>query len=131
MRFLAEGEDGQGGLVFGYQDDKNFYAAVVDVASLKLEVIRVLDGSTTVLHEKVIVPKKVDWHIFRVLRNTIVSKDIIETFFDGALVHSIQDQSLGLSRVGAIALGNSPLQFDNLFAIPLFSQRPLSSLATY
>jgi len=131
MRFPAEGGGGQGGLVFGYQDEKNFYAAVVDVASMKLQVIRVLDGNTTVLQEKAIVPKKVDWHFFRVLRNTIISKDIIETFFDGALVHSIQDQSFGLGRVGIIALGNSPLQFDNLFAIPLFSQRPLSSPAAY
>ena len=131
MQFPAEGAVGRGGLVIGYRDEKNFYAAVVDIVSMKLEVIRVLDGHLTVLEEKAITPKKVDWHFFRVLRNTIISKDVIETYFDGALVHSIQDQSLGLGRVGVIALGNTPLHFDNLFAIPLFSQRPMSAPAAY
>jgi len=131
MRFPAEGAAGQGGLVIGFQDEKNFYAAIVNLASKKLEVIRVLDGQVTVLEQKDITPKSVDWHFLRVQRDTIISKDVIETSFDGSLVHSIQDQSLGLGRVGIMVVGNSSLDFDNLYAIPLFSQRPLSSPAAY
>jgi hypothetical protein len=131
MRFPAEGAAGQGGLVIGFQDEKNFYAAIVNLASKKLEVIRVLDGQVTVLEQKDITPKPVDWHFLRVQRDTIISKDVIETSFDGSLVHSIQDQSFGLGRVGILAVGNSSLDFDNLYAIPLFSQRPLSSPAAY
>ena len=131
LRFPAEGGAGQGGLVIGFQDEKNFYAAIVDIASKKLEVVRVLDGHVTVLQQKDITPKAVDWHFLRVLRNTIISKDVIETFFDGSLVHSIQDQSFGLGRVGLLVRGKSSLHFDNLYAIPLFSQRPLSSPAAY
>jgi hypothetical protein len=131
MRFPAEGAAGQGGLVIGFQDEKNFYAAIVDLASKKIELVRVLNGQVTVLEQKDITPKAVDWHFLRVQRNTIISKDVIETSFDGSLIQSIQDQSLGLGRVGLVVLGNSSLHFDNLYAIPLFSQRPLSSPAAY
>ena len=131
IRFPSEGEVGQGGLVIGFQDEKNFYAAIVNLASKKLEVIRVLAGQVTVLAQKDITPKAVDWHFLRVQRDTIISKDVIETSFDGSLIQSIQDQSLGLGRVGILAVGNSSLHFDNLYAIPLFSQRPLSSPAAY
>ena len=131
LRFPAEGGAGRGGIVVGLRDAKNFYAAIVDLASKKLEVIRVIDGQVTQLGQTVIVPKAVDWHSLRVQRDTIISKDVIEAFFDGLLVLSVQDQSLGLGQIGLLVHGNSSLHFDSLHAIPLFSQRPFSAPAAY
>jgi hypothetical protein len=131
LRFPAEGSVGQGGIVIGLKDDKHFYAAVIDVAAKKLEVIRVLDGLATVIGETAIVPKPVDWHSLRINRDTIISKDVIEVFFDGRLTLSVQDQTLGMGQVGLIVRGQSPLHFDSLHAVPLFSQRPVSNPAAY
>jgi len=56
---------------------------------------------------------------------------VIEVFFDGRLMASVQDQTLGLGQVGLIVWGQSPLHFDSLHAVPLFSQRPVSNPAAY
>ena len=56
---------------------------------------------------------------------------VIEVFFDGRLLLSVQDQTLGLGQVGLVVRGESPLHFDSLHAVPLFSQRPVSNPAAY
>ena len=131
LHFPAEGSVGRGGIVIGLKDEKHFYAAIVDLAAKKLEVVRVLDAEVTVLSDTAIVPKPVDWHSLRINRDTIISKDVIEVFFDGRLMTSVQDQTLGLGQVGLIVWGQSPLHFDSLHAVPLFSQRPVSNPAAY
>jgi len=131
LRFPAEGGIGQGGIVIGLQDERHFYAAVVDLAAKKVEVVRVLDDQVAVLGETAITPKPVEWHSLRMNRDTIISKDVIEVFFDGRLLLSVQDQTLGLGQVGLLVRGTSPMYFDSLHAVPLFSQRPVSSPAAY
>jgi hypothetical protein len=131
MRFPAEGGVGQGGIVIGLKDEEHFYAAIIDLAAMKLEVVRILGEQVTVLGETVITPKPVEWHSLRMNRDTIISKDVIEVFFDGRLMLSVQDQTLGLGRVGLLVRGQSPLHFDSLHAVPLFSQRPTSNPAAY
>lgn len=131
LRYPAEGGVGQGGIVIGFKDERHFYAAIVDVAANRLEVVRVLGEEVTVLGEAAITPKPVEWHSLRMNRDTIISKDVIEVFFDGRLTISVQDQTLGLGEVGLIVRGQSPLHFDSLHAVPLFSQRPVSNPAAY
>ncbi|GIW55948.1 MAG: hypothetical protein KatS3mg082_2352 [Nitrospiraceae bacterium] len=131
---LRSGSDGGrsvGGVVFGVLDAKNFYAAVVDLAQPSLEVIRVVDGKESVLGRATVKLKPLPWHTLRVQRNTIISKDFIETFVDGEMALAVEDQALGLGQVGLVARGDSTVQFDNFHAIPLFSQRPLSPPAAY
>lgn len=122
---------GVGGVVLCVKDAKNFYAVAVDLVGKTLEVIRVIDGKETVLDRGPITPKDVSWHTLRIQRNTIISKDFIETFFDGQLVVSVEDQALGIGRVGLLVRGKTALVFDSLHAVPLFSQRPLSPPAAY
>lgn len=131
LRYPEEGGVGQGGIVIGLKDEQHFYAAIVDLAAKKLEVLRVLGDQVTVLGETAVTPKPVDWHSLRMNRDTIISKDVIEVFFDGRLLLSVQDQTLGLGQVGLIVRGKSPLHFDSLHAVPLFSQRPVSNPAAY
>lgn len=132
IRFRAAGGPSAiGGVVFGAKDPMNFYAAVVDVPGLTAQVVRVVDGKETVLAQTPIQLKAVDWHTLRVQRNTIISKDFIETFVDGTLVLSVEDQVLGLGQVGLLVRGNSALLFDTFHAVPLFSHRPLSPPAAY
>lgn len=131
MRFPVDVAMGVGGVVFGVKDATHFYAVVVDLAMKTLEVSRVVDGNETRLGRSSITPKAVPWHTLRVQRNTILSKDFIETFFDGQLVVTVEDQLLAIGQVGLLVRGQTALSFDSLHAIPLFSQRPLSAPAAY
>ena len=131
MRFPVDAVTGVGGVVFGVNDAANFYAAVVDLVTKTLEVSRVVDGKETRLGRSPITPKAVSWHTLRIQRNTIFSKDFIETFFDGQLAVTVEDQSLAIGQVGLLVRGQTALNFDSLHAIPLFSQRPLSAPAAY
>ncbi|MCC6139119.1 MAG: hypothetical protein IT389_00725 [Nitrospira sp.] len=127
----ADGAGGVGGIVFALRDAQNFYAALVDLGAKRAEVIRVIEGVPTVLGQAAVTLKPIDWHSLRVQRNTIVSKDFIETFVDGVLVLSIEDQMLGTGQVGMALQGKTSLFFDTLHAVPLFSHRPLSAPAAY
>jgi hypothetical protein len=127
----AEGVPGRGGLVFGAKDSANFYGAVVDVAGSRVHVVRVVAGEATRLAHSSVTLKQIDWHTLRVQRNTIISKDFIEIFVDGSLVLSVEDQMLGLGKVGLVSKGTTSLFFDTLHAVPLFSHRPLSAPPAY
>ena len=129
MRFPVDAAAGVGGVAFGVKDAAHFYAVVVDLAAKTLEISRVVEGKETRLGWSSITPKAVPWHMLRIQRNTIISKDFIETFFDGQLVVTVEDQSLAIGRVGLLVRGQTALDFDSLHAIPLFSHRPLSAPA--
>ena len=131
MRFPVDAAAGVGGVVFGLKDATHFYAVVVDLAAKTLEVSRVVDGKETRLGRSSITPKAIPWHMLRIQRNTIISKDFIETFFDGQLAVTVEDQSLATGQVGLLVRGPIALDFDSLHAIPLFSHRPLSAPAAY
>jgi hypothetical protein len=118
-------------VVFGVQDATHFYAVAVDLATKTLEVSRVVDGKETSLGRSSITPKAIPWHTLRIQRNTIISKDFIEAFFDGQLVLTVEDQSLAIGQVGLLVRGQTTLDFDSLHAVPLFSHRPLSAPAAY
>ncbi len=122
---------GVGGVVFAAQDARNFYAVVVDFSDDTMSVLRVLDGRETVLGRAPVTRKKAPWHHLRVQRNTIISKEFIEAFFDGKLTVSAEDQTLGAGRVGLVTRGMSPIEFDNIHVIRLYSQVPLSGPAAY
>lgn len=122
---------GVGGFVFALRDAQNFYAALIDLGAKRAQVIRVIEGVTTVLGQTAVTLKPIDWHSLRAQRNTIVSKDFIEAFVDGVLVLSVEDQMLGTGQVGVVMQGKTSLFFDTLHAVPLFSHRPLSSPAAY
>src|SRR5574341_1250795 len=126
LRPAGEGNQGTGGLVFGARDARNFYAAMVDLATDTLEVIRVLDGRVTVLGRQGVKRDKSAWHRLRAQHNTILSKDYVEISFDGRIVFSTWEKAVGSGKIGLITRGEGPLAFDNLNAIQLFSQRPLS-----
>jgi hypothetical protein len=132
VRFrAAEGIAGLGGLAFSARNAENFYAVVVDPAGPTVQVVRVVAGDERTLAQAPVALKPVDWHTIRVQRNTILSKDFIETFVDGSLVLSVEDQTLGLGKVGLVVFGESSLLFDTLHAVPLFSHRPVSPPPAY
>ena len=120
-----------GGMVFGWQDAKNFFAALVDLHSMTLEVIKVLDGQEGRIGQTQLKVNPAPWHTLRVQRNTTVQKDFFEISFDRKLVLSVRDQAFGLGQVGLAVRGSADVRFDNFHAAPLFSQRPLSDPAPY
>ena len=131
MRFPVDESTAIGGVVFGVQDARHFYAVVVDLAAKTLEVSKVVKGKETSLGQSSLTPKKGPWHMLRIQRNTILSKDFIETFFDGVLAVTVEDQSLTIGQVGLVVRGSTALDFDSVHAVPLFSHRPLSAPAAY
>jgi hypothetical protein len=60
-----------------------------------------------------------------------MSKEYIEVFFDGAQIFSVEDRTFETGRIGLIARGAATVEFDNLTAAPLYSQKPLSGPAAY
>lgn len=132
VRFhAAPGTGGSGGVVVGARDAKNFYGAIVDLATQQVRFIRLSSGVATMLGQTPVNLKPVDWHTLRVQRNTIISKDFVEVFVDGTLVLSVEDQALGLGQVGFVVTDKSAMLFDSFHAIPLFSHRPLSPPPAY
>lgn len=131
VRFHTPEGVGAGGLVLGAHDTRNFYAVVVDPAQRNAQLLRISDGRGTPLAHDSVNLKEGDWHSLRVQRNTIISKDFIEVYVDGTLVLSVEDQTLGLGRVGFVLVGKSMMSFDNFHAVPLFSHRPLSPPPAY
>ena len=131
IRQVAGAAPGEVGIVFGLKDSSNYYATVVDLPHKTIQVVRVVDGKESVLGRAGIKVKPVEWHTLRVQRNTIISKDFVETFFDGSLALSAEDQTLGVGQVGLLVRGGTSAQFDNFNAAPLYSSRPLSAPAAY
>ncbi len=127
----ANGGSGQVGVVFGMKDPQNYYATIVDMSQKVIQVVRVIEGKESVLGRAPIKSKPVEWHTLRMQRNTIISKDFVETFIDGSLALSVEDQTLGVGQVGILVLGQASARFDNFNASPLYSSRPLSAPAAY
>jgi hypothetical protein len=127
----AKESRGAAGLVFDVRDRQNFYAATVDVSGQHLNVIRVQGGKSTSLAHAEIAAKPQDWHLMRVRRNTTISKEYIEVFFDGQQAFSVEDRTFRTGQIGLMARGTSEVVFDNLSTAPLYSQKPLSSPAPY
>jgi hypothetical protein len=119
------------GVVFGARDSQNYYAVTVDPSGKHMEVARVQGGKATTLAHAEIPSKKVAWHLLRVRRNTIISKEYIEVFFDGLQVFSVEDKTFGTGQIGLVTRGPAAAEFDNLTAAPLYSQKPLSGPAAY
>ena len=131
LRSQSGNSAGIAGAVFGVRDPNNFYAVLVDLSTDTLSVLRVLDGKETILGSAAVTRKPSDWHHMRVQRNTIISKEIIEAFFDHKLTVSVQDQTFGRGQIGLVTRGTVPMAFDNVHAIRIYSQHPLSGPAAY
>lgn len=123
--------NGKAGLAYGIQDDKNFYAAVVEPKTNEVVVYLVKNGAPTELGRESLIPRSADWHFLRIQRNTIISKEITEISFDQHLVMSVSDQSFKKGELGLVAIGDGSFSFDNLRAMELQSNRPLSRPSAY
>lgn len=131
IRPLQDQTSGIGGGVFSVKDSKNFYAVLVDFSKDQLSLIRVLNGEESVLGTSPITRKGQGWHSIRAQRNTNLTSEYIETYFDHKMAVSVQDQSLGVGGVGLVTRGAAPIGFDNLKTIRIYSQDTLSSPAAY
>lgn len=131
LRFNSNSSRGAAGIVFGVRDKQNFYAALVDPATDTLELIRVADEHETVLGRAHVKRGKRPWHRLRIHHNTIISKEYIQTSFDGTLAVSVQVEALAAGQIGLVTQGQPAIGFDSLHVAPLYSQRPLSPPAAY
>jgi len=132
VRLRASSESsGSAGVIINAKGSRDFYAVLVDLKSRRLEVLRVVEGKASVLGRGQIKPRQDGWHHLRVQRNTILSKEFIETAFDNKLVVSVEDKALGAGQIGLVTRGEGVFEFDNAGAMPLYSQKPHSPPAAY
>lgn len=122
---------GRAGLAYGIQDDKNFYAVVVEPKSNEVVAYVIKDGQATELGRETLIPQSSDWHFLRIQRNTIISKEFTEIFFDNHLMLDVYDQSFKKGKLGLVAMGDGGFSFDNLRAMEMMTNRPLSRPSAY
>lgn len=122
---------GMAGLAYGIQDAKNFYAVVVQPSTNEVVAYVVKDGEPTELSREALRPESSEWHFLRIQRNTIISKEFTEVFFDHHLLMDVYDQSFKKGKLGLVAMGDGGFSFDNLRAMELMTNRPLSRPSAY
>jgi hypothetical protein len=127
----TEKSKGWAGLALSVRDGRNLYATVVDLGGDTIEIIKVVDGKVSTLGRTSLKKSKAVWHLLRARRNTTISKEYLEVVFDGEIVLSVEDTSLGAGQIGLVTRGEAIIAFDNLHAAPLYSQKPLSPPAAY
>lgn len=119
------------GLVFGVQDVRNFYSVLIYPSMNTVKAFRILNGQPELIDEHTVIPKNTIWHFLRIQRNTIMSKELIEIFFDNHLIVSLSDQSFRTGHIGLVTTGNGVFAFDNFRAVELLTSRPLSRPPAY
>ena len=131
MKMRLGTPSGKAGLAYGVQDAKNFYAVVVEPKANEIVAYVVKDGEYKEIARKTVLPESSEWHFLRIQRNTIISKEFTEIFFDHHLVIDVYDQSFKKGGLGLVAMGDGAFAFDNLRAMELMTNRPLSRPAAY
>jgi hypothetical protein len=122
---------GKAGLAYGIQDDKNFFATVVEPRTNEVVAYVVKDGQPTELGRESLILRSGDWHSLRIQRNTIISKEFTEISFDNHLALDVYDQSFKKGKLGLVVMGDGGFSFDNLRAMELMTNRPLSRPSAY
>ncbi len=122
---------GKAGLAYGIQDDKNFYATVVEPRTNEVVAFVVKDGQPTELGREPLILRSADWHSLRIQRNTIISKEFAEISFDNQLILDVYDSSFKKGKLGLVVMGDGGFSFDNLRAMELMTNRPLSRPSAY
>jgi len=131
MKMRLGTPSGKAGLAYGVQDAQNFYAVVVEPKTNEVVAYVVKDGQPTEIARETLILKPSEWHFLRIQRNTIVSKEFTEIFFDHHLLIDVYDQSFKNGKIGLVAIGDGAFSFDNLRAMELLTSRPLSRPAAY
>ena len=122
---------GKAGLVFSAKDNKNFYAVVVTPETNTLQTYLVQDGQPKLLGEEKVLPMEGEWHFLRIHRISYISHFPIECYFDNQMILHLSDSTLGEGKVGVITMGKGAFAFDNLRAVELLTERPLSRPPAY
>ena len=131
VRMKMRKSSGKAGLAYGVQDAQNFYAVVVEPKTNEIVAYVVKNGQPTELARETLILEPSEWHFLRIQRNTIVSKEFTEIFFDHHLLIDVYDQSFKKGKIGLVAIGEGAFSFDNLRAMELMANRPLSRPAAY
>jgi len=131
MKMRLGTPSGKAGLAYSIQDAKNFYAVVVAPKTNEVVAYVVKDGQPTEIARETLILEPAEWHFLRIQRNTIVSKEFTEIFFDHHLLLDVYDQSFRNGKIGLVAIGDGAFSFDNLRAMELLTNRPLSRPAAY
>ncbi len=131
MKMRLRTPSGKAGLAYGIQDAKNFYAVVVEPKTNEIVAYVVKDGQPKEIAREAVIPESSEWHFLRVQRNTIINKEFTEIFFDHHLMIDVFAQSFKKGGLGLVAMGDGAFAFDNIRAMELMTNRPLSRPAAY
>jgi hypothetical protein len=114
VRLRLHGGARAGGLVWRYVDDRDYYAALLDLARGEISMYRVSDGNRTKLEfEDDLELDPEAWHTLKAVHVgafAYVTLGGIRVFED----HIGRPDRAGAGRAGVLSTGNSEVWFDDL-----------------
>jgi hypothetical protein len=115
VRVRFAGGTRAGGLVWRYQDDTNFYAAVLDLSRRQVALWRISAGNRVVLEVEDDLELDPDaWHTLKIVHD----EGAVRVSLGGIRVFTENDhrgsRAMAAGRVGVIAKGDAGVWFDDL-----------------
>jgi len=115
-----------GGLVWRYEDHRNYYTLLLDLDRSELSVYRITEGNRVLLDRRdELELDPVAWHALKVIH---IANEI-RVMLGGVRVFDERDRradrrSSGVGRVGVVATGTSEICFDDLHVDTKRGHRP-------
>lgn len=112
---ILSGKIGQaGGLVFHYQNPKNFYSFQANVLENKVYLYKVLDGVWSQMASTGIPVSGNSWHTLKIKKHGWNMKG----YFNGTLLVEAKDNTFAKGRIGLVTKADSIVHFDDLWLQP-------------
>ena len=98
------------GIMFRYQDTKNYYRFSMDRQRAYRRLVKNVNGTMTVLAEDNMAYQSNRWYTV----TAKVTGPRLEIYLDGKLLFGVTDESLKSGRIGLYSWGNAGSDFKNL-----------------
>jgi hypothetical protein len=126
VRLRMQGGSRTGGLVWRYENHRNYYTLLLDLDRGELSIYRITEGNRVLLDRRdELELDPTAWHVLKVIH----IENEIRVMLGGVRVFDERDRrndrrSSGTGRVGVVATGTSEIWFDDLHVEAKRGHRP-------
>ncbi len=124
LRMLATDNDAFG-VMFGYQDAKNYYRFSMDQSRAYRRVVKFVNGTVARLAEDAVPYEQNRWYTVEIR----FTGGVIEVWLDGQRLFQIADTSHSAGRIALYCWGQAVAQFDDVVVKSLSAQAPSCTYA--
>ncbi|GEM_PF-2997140 len=110
VRLRSSDDDGLG-IMFRYQNGQNYYRFSIDRERAYRRLVKVVNGTTTILAQDTIAYAMNQWYDIKV----IVVLDHIQVYLNGALLFGVMDPSITSGKIALYSWGNANSYFDDVW----------------